>query len=299
MLFRRVSHKLRNPHNQRFGVPYTREQARALAVRLPFCCLLSLALIYASPVGQIRIHGPSMLPTMAADESDIWLIAKYHWRKLFRRITMGSCLVWPPTLQRGDLVGFSHPEQPDRISCKRVVGLPGDRIHRYGQFVHLYERQDPVHLGVQWPEDTENNNGEEVYSWMKARKNWWEDSTSATKTMDARTEDDPAVANNQTPSQRTLIVPPNHVWLEADCPGLGLDSRHFGPVPMDWLQGRVLCRLWPPTAYQSSAGRNHRQRPHPIPLDDESLMEYNVFRVRTNNEVDRVTKQEEDPDQHG
>ena len=51
----------------------------------------------------------------------------------------------------------------------------------------------------------------------------------------------------------TLIVKraarrvPGGWWLESDNPGAGaVDSRRFGPVPADLIEGRVLARYWRP-----------------------------------------------------
>jgi len=145
------------------------------------------------------------------------------------------------------------------------VGLPGDRVKRYGQYVHLYVPQDPVNFGLVYPEHYKQE-----YTWMD--KDW-----------------DKQTKNNNNPlqeSQRTITVPNDHVWLEADCPGLGLDSRQFGPIPVEWLRGYILGRVWPLWSHP-----DHRQRPHPIPLDDESLKEHNVFRIRArkNDEVEQCT----------
>lgn len=43
-----------------------------------------------------------------------------------------------------------------------------------------------------------------------------------------------------------LTVPPGHVWLEGDNPDNSTDSRHYGPVPLALLRGRVGGRVWPP-----------------------------------------------------
>ena len=272
--------------------PYTREQILALVRRLPLWMAGVIVVAWTSPVGAIRIHGPSMLPTMMADETDIWCIVKYHWYHWFH---------WsPPTPRRGDLVGFGPPpaskttttttprwwwnnsnNSKHRISCKRVVGLPGDRVLRYGQYVHLYVAQDPIHRGVQWPEEEE---GRRDNAWMN--RNWDEKESLLSEPpvpprQGTNSEDSSLQQQQQSldaESRRTIVVPEGHVWLEADCPGLGLDSRQFGPVPIAWLQGRILGRIWP---LWSRAGENNkrRQRPHPIPLDDESLRRYNVHRV--------------------
>ena len=41
-------------------------------------------------------------------------------------------------------------------------------------------------------------------------------------------------------------VPTGYCWLEGDNPGNSTDSRKFGPVPLGLIQGRVLCKLFPP-----------------------------------------------------
>ena len=40
-------------------------------------------------------------------------------------------------------------------------------------------------------------------------------------------------------------IPDGHVWVEGDNPANSADSRSYGPVPMNLILGRVLCRVWP------------------------------------------------------
>lgn len=35
------------------------------------------------------------------------------------------------------------------------------------------------------------------------------------------------------------------LWLLGDNAGHSIDSRHFGPVPVDRIQGRIVWRYWP------------------------------------------------------
>jgi len=282
---------------------YTREQAKAVVQRLPiYAAVAFLLLAYeeTAPYKLISIKGPSMLPTIAADGSDVWLRRTRNWCRF-------------GAYQVGDIVGFAHPSFPNHVSCKRVVGVAGQRVKRYGQYARrLFVHQDPDNLGIEWPTTTTTSTAKissssksddsvnatkdtditdnahsqlSPYSWMD--ENWdnvpeYREATDATgggqdwKDGDKTRRKDP---------DRTIVVPEGHVWLEGDCPGLSLDSRQFGPVPVDWLKGKLVARLWPlwksNTDLQEGAFSidNYRRRPHPIPLDDETLRRYNVYRI--------------------
>jgi len=82
---------------------------------------------------------------------------------------------------RGEVVVATSPKDPDARICKRILGLPGDRVKV---------------LAV----------GEE----------------------------------------KEVLVPRGHVWLEGDNKAASHDSRHYGPVPVGLLQGKVRLKLWPP-----------------------------------------------------
>ncbi|EED92116.1 signal peptidase, partial [Thalassiosira pseudonana CCMP1335] len=51
--------------------------------------------------------------------------------------------------------------------------------------------------------------------------------------------------NGDTQHTTTISIPPNHVWLEGDNPLESTDSRHYGPLPVSSLRGRLDMRLWP------------------------------------------------------
>lgn len=256
--------------------PYSREEGIALAQRIPLFIVLAALLSWdeTSPYDLVRIKGPSMLPTMAPDGSDVWLRSTWTW---WRKLGL------QPPYQRGDIVGFNHPDHPEHISCKRIVGLPGDRVQRYGQYVHLFIEQDPENLGMMWPEQ------DEAHSWFDCNCEWDKDIRSSRVVADDRHQH-----QQQEEAKRTLVVPEGHVWLEADCPALGIDSRHYGPVPMDWLQGKIVAKLWPLWRNNNSNTTttglgNDDKRPHPIPLDKETLAQYNVYAVTTTTTVMTTT----------
>ena len=228
---------------------FSRQDATALLARIPLAAALYLLMVWdeTSPLTLLRIHGPSMMPTIRADGSDIWIRSTWAWRK-----KLGLSLPY----QRGDLVGFAHPSQPGHVSCKRIVGLPGDRVQRYGQYAHLFVRRDQGRLGISRIEEDD-----ESHQWIQSLE-WDRDVCYLDRVEEAK---------------RTLIVPEGHVWIEGDCPALAIDSRHYGPIPEKWLKGKIIAQIWP-----THRSVDWRSRPHPIQLDDETLAKHNVYRTLPN-----------------
>jgi signal peptidase I len=254
---------------------YSYEQGILIAKRLVLWTAIALVLIVydeTAPFELVGIRGPSMIPTMAADGSDLWLCRTYaSWWRCYWEATTNSVVLWfiQPRFKRGDIIGFAHPDSPNSaISCKRIVGLPGDRVQRYGQYVHLYIDQDPEGWGVTWPATADPN-----HAWITTQGTTWD-----TPVLENPSPAVKELSNAKLEAVRTIVVPDGHVWIEADCPALGLDSRQFGPIPFSWIRTRAIAKVWP--LQSSPFYKKWHHRPHPIPLDIETLMEYNVFHQR-------------------
>jgi signal peptidase I len=233
------------------GINIRRPHLISLGYRLPFF----LALCYLLTNDDIAPYviqgsiGPSMLPTIQFI-GDLWLVETGAWYRF---------LGWHPALKVGDVVLWKDPTT-QRVSCKRIVGMEGDKIRRYGQYVHLYypNRED---MAIVWPSDAKERNLDIDCSWDDTAKN---------------------ELNNPF---RTMMVPPGHVWLEGDCPPFSLDSRQHGPIPISLIRGRLVLRLWP---MQREDGMNgsliscwvNRDRPVPFASVDDYLgKRFNFYRI--------------------
>ena len=43
-----------------------------------------------------------------------------------------------------------------------------------------------------------------------------------------------------------VIIPQNHIWIEGDNKSNSRDSRDFGPISLNLVNGIVRARVWPP-----------------------------------------------------
>jgi len=93
--------------------------ARLRAVAIAWLRDLLVSLVLAAVVivfvyQPVKVEGTSMLPTLQ-DQERIFV------NKFVYRLGLSP-------IRRGDLVVFSHPEDPSRSYIKRVIGLPGDVV---------------------------------------------------------------------------------------------------------------------------------------------------------------------------
>ena len=253
----RVLEKLKNTFRPKLpgNVILTPAHMKALAFRIPIFFLLCYGLT-SEDICPIAIQGglgPSMIPTMQFF-GDYWLVTTGAWHRL-----VGIS----PTYEVGDIVIWKNPKN-EKASCKRIVGLGGNEVKRYGQHVNLYRDRDD--LGIVWPQQSSRSEVEIVPGW----------------------DDNHAVKGNEKDEHsRTIIVPSGHIWLEGDAPEFSVDSRQTGPVPLDWIRGRVLMRIWPLFREDFVDGKVYpctvtRERPVPFSSTEAYLgKRFNFYKLRT------------------
>jgi signal peptidase I len=148
-------------------------------------------------------------------------------------------------VHRGDIVVFLHPDpqQAGTYVVKRIIGIPGDRIHLRNGVVYrngvaldepyiLHDRDSPL--------DEYRNNFPAV----------------------PPSEGEGLSADWMVDLQRNiqggdLVVPPDHYFGMGDHRGVSLDSRYWGFIPRANIIGRPMFIYWsfetPPDQYQKTS----------------------------------------------
>lgn len=133
-------------------------------------------------------------------------------------------------VRHGDIVVFLSPAEPGLYVVKRVMGVPGDRIHlRNGVVYRNGQALNEPYV------DTDNNNPADSY-----RNNF----------PAVPPDDDPNVSADWAtvlPSYiqgDDLVVPPGHYFAMGDHRAVSLDSRYWGFIPKENIIGRPMFIYW-------------------------------------------------------
>jgi signal peptidase I len=159
--------------------------------------------------------------------------------------------------QVGDVVVFKDPR--GNHSCKRIIGIEGDKVDKRGQYVHLY--QDEQDLGIRKVPTIDVGDWEEKLEERKGGQGM------------------------------VIVVPKGTVWVEGDNPLFSVDSRHYGPISNDSILGKVVYRLWPRHRNIEGTEKKTQQpetkwsclvnpkRPHPMKEEEMFSGLYNIAKI--------------------
>lgn len=137
-----------------------------------------------------QVKGASMEPTFLSGDYILTSRVTYKLR----------------SLQRGDVVVFKAPVNPDIEYIKRIVGLPGDKVTIQNGNIFVNDKL------IQ-----EN--------YISARTNLWE--------------------NGYIKDNVPLMIPDDEIFVMGDNRPRSSDSREFGPVPITSIIGQVFFRYFP------------------------------------------------------
>lgn len=120
---------------------------------------------------------------------------------------------------RGDIVTFTPSDQPDTSYIKRVIGMPGDGVILRGETLYLIPREKEV------PDVSPS-------TWIP------DNLPEGTQQITVKTNVAQSMANYSK-------VPENSYFVEGDNRDNSTDSRNFGWVSTEQIEGIVWYRYYP------------------------------------------------------
>jgi signal peptidase I len=151
------------------------------------------------------------------------------------RITLAPPTKWAPfvyyrDVHRGDIVVFYKPGEPKMFLVKRVVGIPGDRIHLRNGVVYLNGKPQVEPLATK-PTDAGYQPYRDDFPAIPASQGYDLTATWAEELPQHIVGED-------------LVVPPGNYFCMGDNRPYSLDSRFWGFVPRENILGRPLFVYW-------------------------------------------------------
>lgn len=203
-----------------------------------FPILLIVFILRSFLVEPFRIPSGSMRPTLL--EGDFIVVNKFKYG--LRLPLLGTKVVAIDNPKRGDVVVFKRNRNGKSIDMiKRVVGLPNDHVQYKDKI--LYINGDPIKQ--EFRSEKIDNNSPGAYFPVKLLTEYIDDKKHdilvqlTTEGMHYYKYDD-------------VIVPPNHYFVIGDNRDQSDDSRFWGFVADEDVQGQAIAiwMSWDSTAYR-------------------------------------------------
>lgn len=189
-----------------------------------FPIVLIVLLLRSFLVEPFRIPSGSMMPTLLI--GDFILVNKFTYG--VRLPVLHTKILEMGEPERGDIVVFRYPKNPEVDYIKRVVGLPGDRIAYYNKQVYVNgKRIKQVSLGAYTGVGQGRN--------MTGAEHLIEDLSGAEHSI--------LVQKNTPSTEGVYVVPKGHYFVMGDNRDNSNDSRYWGTVAEDNLVGKAFF-IW-------------------------------------------------------
>ncbi len=131
-------------------------------------------------------------------------------------------------IQRGDIIVFRYPVHPAQHFVKRVIGVPGDRIHMVNGRVFVNDRPLEEQYVIHRAHDHDvyrDDFPSDPYATGNVEAKWW-------------------LQMHKMVRRGELVVPLDRYFVLGDNRDQSLDSRYWGFVPRANVIGRPLIIYW-------------------------------------------------------
>jgi signal peptidase I len=166
---------------------------------------------------------------------------------LVDRVTLAPPATWAPLVhyrdvRRGDIIVFFKPGEPDLYLVKRVVGVPGDRIH--------------LHSGIVYLNGQPQNEPQAAKPTEADYQPYRDDFPAVSTTENSEVTAEWSVDLPTHLQAGDLVVPPGKYFAMGDNRTVSLDSRYWGFVPRENIVGRPMFVYWsfvtPPDQFEKT-----------------------------------------------
>jgi len=189
-----------------------------------FFPIILLVLVIRSFIAEpFRIPSSSMLPTLHV--GDFILVNKFSYG--IRLPVINTKILDTGTPERGDVMVFRYPEQPQIDYIKRVIGLPGDKIGYFNKTVYI-NGQEVMQKDGEKPS--------ELAGMIAPRAELKQEILS-------EVTHDILVDPQRQSMEGEMTVPEGHFFVMGDNRDNSNDSRVWGTVPEENLVGKAFF-IW-------------------------------------------------------
>lgn len=171
------------------------------------------------------VPSESMEPTLFA--GDMLIIDKTHYQSKITPFN-GVSIAWRKP-QRGDVIVFSSPDNPNINYIKRVIGIAGDRVQ--------YKDQDKIYIVN--GESLSQNEHEYI-----STDSYIEQADEYIDGQKHRIQLDDLFYPSFSKENIDITVPEDHFFVSGDNRDHSFDSRFFGPVHESAIVGKASHRLF-------------------------------------------------------
>ena len=184
-------------------------------------------------VEAFKIPSGSMIPTLQVGDHIFVNKFIYGVRVPFTNIKFGMEYRKP---ERGEVIVFIYPKEPDKDFIKRIVAVEGDTVEVRDNQIFVNGKGVPrSHVAG---DCTYEDFVEETSQWEQRRCEAWIENVkgnSYTTVYDY---------NGGVHSTRPVTVPKDSVFVMGDNRDNSHDSRYWGFVPFDLIKGKAMLIWW-------------------------------------------------------
>jgi signal peptidase I len=205
-----------------------REYAESIGVAVLIALLLRAFVVEA-----FKIPSGSMIPTLEVGDHIFVNKFIYGVRVPFTNYKIGELYRRP---QRGEVIVFIYPKNPDQDFIKRIIAVEGDTVEIKDNQVFINDKPVPrEHIEG---DCTYTDYHEETGKWATQGCDRWRE------TLDGNTYDVLYNKYGQAHSWAPVKVPPQSVFVMGDNRDNSHDSRWWGFVPYDLIRGKAMVIWW-------------------------------------------------------